>query len=300
MKKLPVFLIIILLLVLPAGCKEEPARAPATGSDAGNVENRSPQENSPSVDSLKPVEQKTEKPAAAPAPVATTKPAGESYSWYFRPNSEHQTPAVSDDIQSLLASYNAFYVLPNNANKIYLTFDEGYENGYTGQILDILKANNVQVAFFITGHYLKTQPELVQRMKNEGHLVCNHTMNHPDLSTVSQEKFEQEISSLATDYQRLTGQEIDKYLRPPMGNYSPLSLGYARDMGYQTVFWSMAFKDWDISQQPGAQYSHQHVINNIHPGAVILLHAVSQSNTEALDGIIKDLTAQGYTFALFD
>lgn len=303
MKKLPVFLLIILLLLLPAGCKED--QPSSSSSDSGSGMSQTPPPQNKDVEPVKPVDpvksaQPPTKDPAPAVPAAVTEPATESYSWYFRRNSEHQTPAISEDVQLMLANNDAFYVLPNNDKKIYLTFDEGYENGYTGQILDILKTNNVRAAFFITGHYLKSQPELVTRMKNEGHLVCNHTSNHPDLSTVSQEKFEQEITSLESNFQDLTGLKMDKYLRPPMGNYSPASLGYARETGYRTVFWSMAFKDWDVSNQPGAEYSYQHVINNIHPGAVILLHAVSQSNTEALDRIIKDLTAQGYIFALFD
>lgn len=303
MKKLPFFLLIILLLLLPAGCKEDLPSSSGSDSASGVSQTPPPQNKDAEpvkpVDPIKSVQTQTKDPAPA-AGASNTKPTKESYSWYYRPNSEHQTPSVSEDVQTMLASNDAFYVLPNNDQKIYLTFDEGYENGYSGQILDILKANNVRAAFFITGHYLKSQPDLVKRMKSEGHLVCNHTLNHPDLSTVSQEKFEQEITSLENSFRELTGLEMDKYLRPPMGNYSPTSLGYAREMGYRTVFWSMAFKDWDVSNQPGAEYSYQHVINNIHPGAVILLHAVSQSNTEALDRIIKDLTAQGYTFALFD
>lgn len=298
MKKLSIFLLIILLIVLPTGCKEDKPSNPAVNQDSTS-------DNEKAINGAPSPAEPLATPAAGDEDVshpATTvsEPGKESYSWYFRPNSNHEIPSVSPDVQAMLADYDAFYVLPNNENKIYLTFDEGYENGFTGQILDILKANNIRAAFFITGHYLKTQPELIKRMKNEGHLVCNHTANHPDLSTVSQDKFEQEITSLEDEYRQLTNLEMDKYLRPPMGNYSPVSLSYAKEMGYRVVFWSMAFKDWDITAQPGAEYSYQHIINNIHPGAVILLHAVSQSNTEALDRIIKDVSAAGYKFATFD
>ena len=299
MKKLSIFLLIILLIVLPAGCKEDKPSNPAVNQDSTS-DNKKAINNAPSpVEPVITPEPAGDEDVSHPA-TTVSEPGKESYSWYFRPNSNHEIPLVSPDVQAMLADYDAFYVLPNNENKIYLTFDQGYENGYTGKILDILKANNVRVAFFITGHYLKTQPELIKRMKNEGHLVCNHTANHPDLSTVSRDKFEQEITSLEDEYRQLTNLEMDKYLRPPMGNYSPASLSYAKEMGYRVVFWSMAFKDWDITAQPGAEYSYQHVVNNIHPGAVILLHAVSQSNTEALDRIIKDLSAAGYTFATFD
>jgi peptidoglycan-N-acetylmuramic acid deacetylase len=299
MNKLSVFLLIILLIVLPAGCKDYKPVNPAVNQDSTS-NNQKPIKDAPSpAEPVTTPEPAGDKDASHPTTIVT-EPDRESYSWYFHPNSNHEIPAVSTDVQAMLADYDAFYVLPNNENKIYLTFDEGYENGFTGRILDILKANNVRAAFFITGHYLKTQPELIKRMKNEGHLVCNHTANHPDLSTVSRDKFEQEINSLEDEYRQLTNLEMDKYLRPPMGIYSPGSLSYGREMGYRVVFWSMAFKDWDITAQPGAEFSYQYVINNIHPGAVILLHAVSQSNTEALDRIIKDLLAAGYKFATFD
>lgn len=302
MKKLPVLLLIILLLsLLSAGCKEDNSSSnfgPVTDIVQAPLPQAEAIKPEAQPEPTKPAKEQDNPPSAVPA--VPNHPAQQSYSWWFRPNSDHQIPSVPEDVQSMLANNSAFYVLPNSNNKVYLTFDEGYENGYTSQILDILKANDVQAAFFITGHYIKSQPELVKRIKNEGHLVCNHTLNHPDLSTVSRDKFEQEITSLEKDFRDLTGLEMDKYLRPPMGNYSPGSLGYAKDMGYSTVFWSMAFKDWDVNNQPGAEYSYQHVVQNIHPGAVILLHAVSQSNTEALDRIIKDVAAQGYSFALFD
>jgi peptidoglycan-N-acetylmuramic acid deacetylase len=223
-----------------------------------------------------------------------------SHSWYLTLNSTHQIPYVDPGIQSLLAENNAFYALPNNSSKIFLTFDCGYELGYTGQILDTLNANQVKAAFFITGQYLHSQPGLVKRMKAEGHLVCNHTMNHPDLSALTADKIQQELTKLEQEYTNITGYPLDKYLRPPMGNYSALSLQAANQAGYSTVFWSLAFRDWDPNNQPGAEYSYQYVINNIHPGAVILLHAVSQSDTAALDQIIKDLKNQGYVFATFN
>lgn len=247
-------------------------------------------------------------PEPSPAPVVKpeepsveqkTTPATKSYSWYFTRNTQHQIPVVNKDIANLLAANDAFYVLPNNSSRIYLTFDAGYELGYTARILDTLKANGVNAAFFITGQYLHTQPELVKRMKAEGNLVCNHTLNHPDCAKISSDSMKQEIKSLQEQYLQVTGQEIDRYLRPPMGNYSELSLKTTSELGYKTVFWSMAFGDWDPAKQPGADYAYNHVITNIHPGAVILLHAVSQSDTDALDRIIKDLKSQGYVFATF-
>lgn len=189
--------------------------------------------------------------------------------------------------------------MPNNTNRIYLTFDCGYELGYTPAILDTLKKHDVKAAFFITGQYIKTRPDLVLRMHQEGHLVCNHTWNHPDMSTLTAAQIEQELRQLDEAYQKLTGASLDPYLRPPMGRYSEFSLAQTDRLGYSTVFWSLAFKDWDPNQQPGAEISYREVMNNIHPGAVILLHAVSQSNTQALDKLLTDLKAQGYDLALF-
>jgi len=162
----------------------------------------------------------------------------------------------------------------------------------------ILKANDVKAVFFITGHYIQTHPELVKRMREEGHMVGNHTWNHPDMSTLSTEELEEEVKSLEKAFYDLTGTEMDKYLRPPMGRFSAASLYDTYNLGYSTVFWSMAFKDWDPNNQPGAEVSYQHVMDNIHPGAIILLHAVSESNTKALDRILNSLKQQGYQFAL--
>ena len=243
---------------------------------------------------------------AAPQPSVepgTADPGSETskgYDWYFRRNSQHTTPGAPAEAGSWLKDYRGFYVLPNSSQKIYLTFDCGYELGYTSTILDTLKKHDVKAAFFITGQYIKTQPDLVTRMHQEGHLVCSHTWNHPDMTTLSSDQIEQELQRLDQAYRQLTGTSLDPYLRPPMGRYSQFSLAESDRLGYHTVFWSLAFKDWDPNQQPGPQVSYQEVMNNIHPGAVILLHAVSHSNTEALDRILADLKAQGYVFALFE
>ncbi|HWP97120.1 MAG TPA: polysaccharide deacetylase family protein [Syntrophomonadaceae bacterium] len=224
---------------------------------------------------------------------------GQDLSWYYNPNANHQVPSISPEVSKLLSQYQALYVVPNAGHKIYLTFDEGYELGYTGQILDTLKSNQIHAAFFITAQFLKTQPDLVKRMKTEGHLVCNHTSNHKDLATLSRENASQEITSLERSVQQQAGINLDKYMRPPMGNYSELSLAVTRELGYTTVFWSMALVDWDPAKQPGVESVYQHIIKNIHPGAIILLHGVSQSDTQALDRVIKELQQEGYVFSTF-
>lgn len=279
------------LLLLAGGCSNQeavPASAVAPEPPA-IVEPLDPVDNEPEPLPAEPLQPSVPQP----------EPPVSSDSWYFQRNNQHQVPYVDESIQARLIANKAFYFLDSPDKQIYLTFDEGYELGYTGQILDILKANDVKAVFFITGHYIDSQPDLVMRMKQEGHLVANHTVNHPDLGIAATETINMEITALDEKFNLLTGLPMDKYLRPPMGLYSDASLAAAANLGYTTVFWSMAFNDWDPNKQPGADYSYQHVMDNIHPGAVILLHAVSRSNTEALDRIIKDLKAAGYTFSLF-
>lgn len=237
-----------------------------------------------------------------PAPPATpAETENKSLSWYLKPNLEHTIPVIPASAQELLNEHQGFYIIPDDgSSKIYLTFDEGYELGYTPQILDTLQAHNIKATFFITGHYIKSQPELVKRMVNEGHMVANHTWNHPNLAKVTPEKLATEITSLAEEFEVLTNTPMAKYIRPPEGAYSETSLSLTGQLGYKTVFWSLAFNDWDPNKQPGQDFSYKYVMDHIHPGAVILLHAVSQSNTEALNDIITDLQKEGYVFALFE
>jgi peptidoglycan-N-acetylmuramic acid deacetylase len=275
------------------------SEAQALSSSIVEVE---PASDSSDIIKVEPASDSSDIVEAEPAPETIEKKENlseESRDWYFLRNKTHQLTEVNNEIKEILEGNQAFYVLPNEEKRIYLTFDEGYELGYTGEILDTLRDNNVKAAFFITGHYIKSQPELLKRMHSEGHLIANHTWNHPDLSQCNSEDLKEEILSVAEEYEKLTGAEMAPYIRPPMGKYSEKSLDLTRQVGYSTVFWSMAFKDWDPDDQPGAEYSYQHVIDNIHPGAVILLHAVSQSNTEALDRIIKTLKDDGYVFSTF-
>lgn len=288
MKKSFLILLTVMTLLLMSGCtqpdsndKTEPIKPPTTSEAPAPEEPPAAPAENPDDDRVAP-EVKTP-----------------TLSWYFVRNDQHQVPQANAEYKNLLEQHQAFYILPNESKKIYLTFDCGYELGYTGQILDTLAGKNVKAAFFITGQYIKTQPDLVKRMHEEGHLVCNHSYHHPDFSTISQSKLQQEITSLEDSYRNLTGLDMDKYLRPPMGNFNANSLKWTKELGYSTVFWSMAWKDWDPQQQPGADHVYQHVMDNIHPGAVILMHAVSQSDTEALDRIISDLQAQGYIFNTF-
>jgi peptidoglycan-N-acetylmuramic acid deacetylase len=218
------------------------------------------------------------------------------YSWYVLRRSDHLPVSTGAGMAELVNKYRGFYLGDTSQRVVYLTFDEGYEYGYTPKILDILRDNNVKAAFFITLPYLNQHLDLVQRMVNEGHIVGNHTVSHPSLPEVDNQKVINEIQELSKAFRENTGQDM-RYLRPPKGEFSERTLKISSDLGYRNVFWSSAYDDWDVNKQKGSDYAYKMVMDNIHPGNVILLHAVSQSNTEALDTIIKDLKAQGYRFA---
>lgn len=222
-------------------------------------------------------------------------------SWWYTPNTTHTTPVVPADIKLWLKKYNGYYVGDTNpAHKnIYLTFDEGYENGYTSKILDSLKSEHVHAAFFVTASYICKNPDLIQRMVAEGHLVGNHSSTHPSMPSLvnTPSKFNYEFTDTEQAYHDVTGLTMPKFFRPPMGEYSQKTLVLTQQLGYRSIFWSFAHRDWETNNQPPVSVTHDRVVNGSHPGAILLLHAVSQSDTEALGSIIEDLRAQGYTFA---
>ena len=207
------------------------------------------------------------------------------------------TPPSGNATSEYLAKYNAFYLGDKAQKKIYLTFDAGYENGYTPVILDILKKNEVKAAFFLVGNYIKTSPELVKRMCDEGHIVGNHTYHHPDMSKISDlESFKIELETLEQLYKQTTGQDIPRFYRPPQGKYSQNNLAQANQLGYKTVFWSLAYVDWYVDNQPTKQQAFDKLLPRIHPGAVVLLHSTSKTNSEILDELITKWKNEGYTF----
>lgn len=229
------------------------------------------------------------------APVQEPAPDQTIYDWYFVRSKEHRPPATDTRYVSMLDG-RGFYLGPATQKEIYLTFDAGYENGYTARILDTLRDNGVQAAFFVTGGYVQLNQELVLRMAREGHTIGNHSMNHPSMPTLDNNQVRSEIDTVHQLVKNLTGKEM-KHFRPPYGQFNGRVLELASQQGYTTVFWSMAYRDWDVDNQPGAEATYRHVMDYVHEGAVILLHNVSSSNAEALARIIKDLKAQGYRFA---
>lgn len=219
--------------------------------------------------------------------------------WGIKRNDNHEQPDLGGANKKLIDENEDIAIGNKESKCVYLTFDEGYEAGYTPQILDTLKANDVKAAFFITGHYLNTQPELVKRMIDEGHIVGNHTVNHPSMPDLDNDKLKEEITKLHTAVFEKFGYEM-KYLRPPKGEFSQRTLHLTKSLGYTTVMWSFAYDDWDESKQGRETYAKEKVLSNLHNGAVILLHSNSKDNCNILDEIIKEIKKQGYEFKTLD
>ncbi|WP_407676519.1 delta-lactam-biosynthetic de-N-acetylase [Perspicuibacillus lycopersici] len=217
--------------------------------------------------------------------------------WGFKKAKDEVPPEAGAEYDNLLKKYDAFYKADPNKKVVYFTFDNGYENGYTGKILDVLKKEQVPATFFVTGHYLESAPDLVKRMVKEGHIVGNHSWGHPDFTRISDEKLKEELAKVKQKTAELTGQKEMIFLRPPRGVFSERTLKVAKDAGYIHVFWSLAFVDWDVKRQKGWEYSYNEIMRQVHPGAVILLHTVSKDNADALEKAIQDLKKRGYQFA---
>ena len=196
-----------------------------------------------------------------------------------------------------LKEYNAYYVGDAEEKKIYLTFDCGYENGNTSNILDALKKHDAPATFFVVGHFLESAPEMVKRMVEEGHTVGNHTYHHYDMSKISDPAaFQKEMDDVRTLFQETTGTEMAMYYRPPQGKYSETNLQMAKDLGYSTFFWSLAYVDWNVDAQPSHEEAFSKLTGRIHPGAVVLLHNTSKTNGEILDELLTKWEEMGYTF----
>ncbi|MEK3890313.1 delta-lactam-biosynthetic de-N-acetylase [Bacillus sp. FSL K6-3431] len=220
--------------------------------------------------------------------------------WGFNKGTNEQQAEAGTEYDQLLNKYGAFYKGNKDEKILYLTFDNGYENGYTGKILDILKKEKVPAAFFVTGHYLKTAPDLAKRMVKEGHIIGNHSWSHPDMTQISEEKIKIELAKVKDETKIITGQADMMYLRPPRGILSERSMKIAQEEGYVHVLWSLAFKDWLTNQQKGWKYSYDSIMAQVHPGSVMLLHTVSKDNADALERVIQELKKRGYTFKSLD
>jgi len=225
-------------------------------------------------------------------------------SWGLSFRTEGQPP-LSDRSTEALEPYDAAWLGDTGEKVLYLTFDAGYENGCTAQILDTLKAHQAPAAFFLVGNYFERNPDLVRRMADEGHVVGNHTWHHYDMSQITdRETFARELRLVEEAYTELTGRTMEPYYRPPQGNYSEENLAMAKELGYRTVFWSLAYADWDNQNQPTPQQAYDKLLPRTHNGAVVLLHATSTTNAAILDTLLTRWEEMGYRFAplpeLFD
>ncbi|GER68463.1 delta-lactam-biosynthetic de-N-acetylase [Weizmannia acidilactici] len=220
--------------------------------------------------------------------------------WGFNKGKNGQQADAGAAYNAVLQKYGGVYKGNPKDKYLYLTFDNGYENGYTPKILDVLKKEKVPAIFFVTGHYLKSQPDLVKRMVAEGHIIGNHSWGHPDMTQISDAQVREELAKVKEETARITGQKEMKYLRPPRGILSERTMQLANEEGYTHVLWSLAYQDWDVNRQHGARYAYDSIMSQIHPGAIILLHTVSKDNAEVLERVIKDLKKQGYKFKSMD
>ena len=224
----------------------------------------------------------------------------ETGSWGLSFRTEGQPPTGPAGAKQL-EQYDAAYLGNTDEKVIYLTFDSGYENGSTAQILDVLKKHNAPAAFFLVGNYIEKNGDLVRRMVDEGHIVGNHTMHHFDMSKLSdKEAFTKELQDLETLFKETTGKDLPKYYRPPQGIYSQENLQMAKDLGYKTVFWSLAYVDWRNDAQPTKEEAFAKLLPRIHNGAVVLLHSTSSTNAEILDELLTKWESAGYRFATID
>ena len=207
-----------------------------------------------------------------------------------------QTPVGNADA-AFLKDYNCYFVGDTTQPVIYLTFDAGYENGCTAKILDVLQKHDAPACFFVVGSYIRNNGDLVKRMVAEGHTVGNPTNTHPDMSAISDaEAFRQELEAVEQAYFELTGQDMPKYYRPPQGKYSETNLAQAKEMGYTTVFWSLAYVDWLEDDQPTREEAFAKLLPRVHNGAVVLLHSTSAANAEILDELLTKWEEMGYSF----
>lgn len=219
--------------------------------------------------------------------------------WGIKRNENHTQPDVGKKNKELLDKYKGICLGNNDKKYVYLTFDSGYEAGYTGKILETLKQNEVKATFFITAHYLNTQPDLVKRMIDEGHILGNHTVNHKSMPSLNEEEIKKEVMDL---HQAICSKyEYDmKYIRPPKGEYSEKSLSITNSLGYKTVMWSFAYEDWDESKQPNEEKAKEKILNNLHNGEIMLLHSTSKTNANILDDLLKKIKEQGYEIRSID
>ena len=229
---------------------------------------------------------------------------GMKYNWYCRHVAPGEIPECPPEM-SFIEKENGCFIDRDAAEDpdhpvIYLTFDAGYENGNVEKILDVMREENVHGSFFILKNLCERNGDLVKRMAEEGHAVCNHTANHKDMTLLGDAAFTREIKEMEDVYRNCTGKELSKFYRPPEGKFTRSNLRLARDLGYDTVFWSFAYADWDNDRQPDPAGAKAKILSNTHNGEIILLHPTSATNAAILGDLIKEWKSMGYRFATLD
>lgn len=222
--------------------------------------------------------------------------AGNNESWGLSFQTEGEPPIANAE-QEFLSGFNSYYIGDTSQKVIYLTFDAGYENGCTEKILQVLQKHNVHATFFLVGSYIRENPELVKKLVESGQIVGNHTNTHPDMAQISDlESFSAELTATEEAYKNATSKEMKKFYRPPQGKYSEDNLAMAEQLGYKTIFWSLAYVDWYTENQPTKEEAFNKLIPRIHNGAIVLLHSTSKTNAEILDELLTKWEEMGYEF----
>ncbi|CCZ18723.1 delta-lactam-biosynthetic de-N-acetylase [Clostridium sp. CAG:780] len=219
--------------------------------------------------------------------------------WGIKRNDNHEQPDVGNVNRKILDKYQGLYMGNKEQKLVYLTFDLGYEAGYTPKILEVLKQNEVKATFFITAHYVNTQPDLVKQMIDEGHIIGNHTVNHKSMPSCSLDTIKKEVMDLHSAIYEKFGYEM-KFIRPPKGEYSERTVAYTNTLGYTSVMWSFGYDDWDEKKQGREEYGKKKILDNVHNGEIMLLHATSKDNANILEDVIKEIKNMGYEFRNID
>ena len=230
---------------------------------------------------------------------STTSLSTKKIEWGIKRANNHEQPDLGQTNKKIIDEFDGMAIGNNKDPYIYLTFDVGYEGGFTNKILDDLKSNSVKAAFFVTGQFVKTNPEILQKMIEEGHIVGNHTVNHKSMPECSDEIIQKELMDLHQSIYEKYNYEM-KYMRPPKGEYSERSLAYVQKLGYKPVMWSFAYDDWENDKQGREDYGKKKILDNLHNGEIMLLHATSKDNANILDYVIKEIKKQGYDFKTLD
>lgn len=236
---------------------------------------------------------------AAKATTSDSSLSSSKIEWGVSRGKDHMQPDLGSKNIKLMEENNGIYMGNKDKKYIYLTFDLGYEAGYTEKILEVLKQNEVTAVFFVTAHYINSAPEIVQKMLDYNQILGNHTVNHKSMPSCDLETIKSEVMDLHTAVKEKFNYEM-KYLRPPKGEYSQKSLAYCNSLGYTTVMWSFAYDDWDENKQGREEYGKKKIYENLHNGEVMLLHATSKDNANILDEVIKEIKKEGYEFKSID